>query len=653
MPKWLLIIYCIGVAVLHATAQQPAAQKIPPKRDSLIAQAERFRKLGDSLPESDTSATGKVATLQKALALYDTLQIDTAWEALLDQIAVLHIRQDKWQLAEQEVQQLLHYQQSNGSKDISITYDLLTTIYRSKGALSQAFYYAVQAIEKAEAVNDTAMFARVYGRLGAVYKDLNQYDKALVWHRKALEWQYKSRQKNAFVVYNMTWSIVHDLLPLARAKEALDLVLEVTTKYPAERSAEKVVRASMLGECYNELKQYKLAEKYFIESVTLEEKNPHGYSMHFNIYYNVGKFYNDQRQYEQSRYYLLQAAATKGFINHANQRNVQLLLFRVDSAAGKYIAAIEHYQKYKSISDTLYDITRNWQMEEMQAKFETDKKEQDIQILRKESLLQQTELKQASLSRNITIAVIILLLIIIALLYNRYRIRQQSNIQLESQQIEINHKNTSLQKLLDEKENLLTEKEWLIKEIHHRVNNNLQIVMSLLNSQSAYLDSDSAIMAIRDSQHRMRAMSLIHQKLYQSDKMATIDMQVYIQELTSYLDDNFNVNNRIKFELDIPPIELDVAQAVPLGLILNEAITNAIKYAFPDNKQGNVIISMQRQTDEYIKLTITDNGQGLPPAFDVAGSHSLGMSLIQGLTKQLNGDFEMKSDEGVTITVTF
>ena len=105
--------------------------------------------------------------------------------------------------------------------------------------------------------------------------------------------------------------------------------------------------------------------------------------------------------------------------------------------------------------------------------------------------------------------------------------------------------------------------------------------MSLLNSQSAYINNEPALTAIHDSQHRVHAMSLIHQKLYSSENVSSIDISLYIRELVSYLADSFNTGQRIRFEFDVEPLELDVSQAVPLGLILNEAITNSIKYAFP------------------------------------------------------------------------
>ncbi len=239
-----------------------------------------------------------------------------------------------------------------------------------------------------------------------------------------------------------------------------------------------------------------------------------------------------------------------------------------------------------------------------------------------------------------------MLLVILGLLYNRYRLKQRSNRQLERQQIEINQTNRSLQ-------NLVEEKELLLHEIHHRVKNNLQIVMSLLNTQSAYLQNDAALRAIRDSQQRVHSISLIHQKLYQSNNIAQINMPVYIQELVDYLQDSYGTGQSVRFDLKIAPIDLDVTQAVPIGLILNEAISNAVKYAFPDKRAGVVAISMEHGEADQFKLRIADNGTGLPPDFDPRKSASLGMTLMRGLSKQLHGSFDLKNEGGLHINIVF
>ena len=235
---------------------------------------------------------------------------------------------------------------------------------------------------------------------------------------------------------------------------------------------------------------------------------------------------------------------------------------------------------------------------------------------------------------------------------SRYRIKKRNNLQLEAQQTIINNKNKVLNKLVDDKDGLLKEKEWLLKEIHHRVKNNLQIVISLLNSQSAYLNDAEALEALRGSQHRMQSISLIHQKLYQSENLAYIDMKEYICDLIEFLKQSFDIRKNIEINTEVNLIELDVSQAVPLGLILNEAITNAIKYAFTGLDYGQIIINFFENETGLLTLTIQDNGKGLPQDFDIMNCGSLGMNLIRGLSKQLNGKLLIDSSNGLKLQVT-
>jgi two-component sensor histidine kinase len=199
---------------------------------------------------------------------------------------------------------------------------------------------------------------------------------------------------------------------------------------------------------------------------------------------------------------------------------------------------------------------------------------------------------------------------------------------------------------------LLDEKEWLIKEIHHRVKNNLQTVISLLNSQSAYVDNEMALSTIKSSQHRIHSMSLIHQKLYMSENISTINMPVYIKELAEYLKDSFHLKQRIRFKIRIVQLELDVVQAIPLGLIINEAITNCIKYAFPNDQDGIISITLvSPHTNQYL-LSIHDNGIGIPAGFK-ENVNSFGMSLIKGLSDDLDGTFSIENSNGTLLKLNF
>jgi two-component sensor histidine kinase len=257
------------------------------------------------------------------------------------------------------------------------------------------------------------------------------------------------------------------------------------------------------------------------------------------------------------------------------------------------------------------------------------------------------QLKDTKSQANIyLVAGSVMLFLLLGALYNHYRLKQQSNKQLQSKQQEINRQNMRLQRLI-------TEKDWLLKEVHHRVKNNLQIVMSLLSTQLAYLENTAALNAISESRNRVQAISLIHQKLYSTSNVASIDMQTYISDLINYLNDCLNASSRgIRFEQLVEPIKIDLAQAVPLGLILNEAITNAVKYAFTGHG-GDIIIALQLMINENLLLTITDNGKGLPANFDIKNTSSLGMEMMKALSKQLDGSFQVKSNHGVTITIEF
>jgi two-component system, sensor histidine kinase PdtaS len=200
---------------------------------------------------------------------------------------------------------------------------------------------------------------------------------------------------------------------------------------------------------------------------------------------------------------------------------------------------------------------------------------------------------------------------------------------------------------------LLTEKEWLLKEIHHRVKNNLQVVMSLLNSQASSLHDKAALAAIQESQHRVQAMALIHQKLYQAQSVARIHMTSYIHDVAAYLQESYNLPQLIRFNLSVEPIQLDVTLAVPLGLIINEATTNALKYAFPNGRSGRISIKLHRLEDAIYQLIIQDDGVGLPEGFDPSQSRTLGMTLIHGFCGQLAGELTITSVSGVRISLVF
>jgi two-component sensor histidine kinase len=297
-----------------------------------------------------------------------------------------------------------------------------------------------------------------------------------------------------------------------------------------------------------------------------------------------------------------------------------------------------------------FDVVKLKQISDMQTNNQLHQNEDSIRMLRGQAKL---EAQRVKLSLDIAFFSLAMLLVLTGIVYYGYRSKRLSNFELRFQQTQINKQNRQLQALALEKDKLISDKDWLLKEIHHRVKNNLQIVISLLNTQAAYLKDNAAFEAISDSQNRVHTISLIHQKLYSTGRVSAIPMDVYINDLVQYLSDCFNTAKKgIRFEQDIEPFELEIAQAIPVGLILNETITNAIKYAF-DGSDGRIFIGLRLIKGNEVLLTLADSGKGLVEGFDIEVATTLGMEMIKALCKQLDGKFSVENKGGAAISVIF
>ena len=200
----------------------------------------------------------------------------------------------------------------------------------------------------------------------------------------------------------------------------------------------------------------------------------------------------------------------------------------------------------------------------------------------------------------------------------------------------------------------LREKDILLKEIHHRVKNNLQVVASLLDLQSRSIEDGQARMLFGESQKRIETMTLIHEKLYRSKDLARIDFAEYVDDLTSHI---FSLHEdksaQIDLKTDVRDVVLDVNKAIPCGLVINELVSNALKHAFAGRKRGTVSIRMHSRDGGGITLSVSDDGKGFPEDVDYRNTNSLGMQLIISLVDQLGGIMKREGGEGTTFTITF
>jgi two-component sensor histidine kinase/CHASE2 domain-containing sensor protein len=218
---------------------------------------------------------------------------------------------------------------------------------------------------------------------------------------------------------------------------------------------------------------------------------------------------------------------------------------------------------------------------------------------------------------------------------------------VEERTIELSRSNASLTTLVKEKDVLL-------KEIHHRVKNNLQVISSLLNLQAGYITDTKALEVFTESRNRVRSMSLIHEKLYQSQDLSRVDFNDYIRSLTSGLLSTFaGVASKVRINVDINDVMLGVNSAVPCGLIVNELVTNCFKYAFKPGQPGEIKIGMERIEPSRFRLSVADDGTGVPKGFDFRNTESLGMQIVTTLTEQLDGTVELLNGNGTTFVIDF
>lgn len=220
--------------------------------------------------------------------------------------------------------------------------------------------------------------------------------------------------------------------------------------------------------------------------------------------------------------------------------------------------------------------------------------------------------------------------------------------------LSINRDITERKRAEEQIKNSLKEKEVLLKEIHHRVKNNLQIILSLLDLQVESLEDGNILRMYQDSKDRIRSMALIHENLYQSEDLAHIDMEGYIESLIGYLWSAYGTpSTPVSPQLRVEDISLGIDMAIPIGLILTELFSNALKYAFPSGRKGEIFIQLQPGDGNTISLVFRDNGVGFPPDVAPLSQQSLGLQLVNLLTQQLNGAVEIGGSAGVSFTFSF
>ncbi len=555
------------------------------------------------------------------------------------------LEQDLQKTLEMYTIALDHAEKANSGREKAFVNGLTGGMYNDKGDYDKSIRYYLLGLKIAETYHDNEMIAFLSNCLAETYSDAGRPISAtLPFYQKALQieidmenWQY----------VGMIWSNIAKDQMLSgnktEAEKAADRSIDYLHKKP-ERTYVYATVITDIGETYLGLEKFAEAEKYLTRALAILDS----LKLKDNVLIPLsalGKLYmrtNEPEKAESAAKRLLQLATA--YRSKLFLRDAYKVLTDVAKARKQPGLALAYYEQYTKWNDSVFNESKEKSIANVESRMKLEQKELEVKYETQKKAQENTMLKQSMLGLKyktigvIIVAVMLLALGIALIMLNRTQKRKNSELQK--------------QKTIIEKQS--TEKDILIREINHRVKNNLQVISSLLNLQANSLSDERAIEALRDSHKRVKAISLIHQKLYGYEDIASIPLEDYIKALFADLKMMYAAR-KVQLACHIEPagFYLDIESAVPIGLILNETITNAFKYAFPENQDGSVIVDFRENADSTYTLRIHDNGIGLPKGFDPERSVSLGFRIIIELSRQLRGQFHYATEGGAMFTIRF
>jgi len=458
---------------------------------------------------------------------------------------------------------------------------------------------------------DSLIIPSAYNDLGYYYYESKNNDSALVNFKKSLRYankslKYTNKEQYELITAVVKGNIAEIYVNEKRYDEAIPLLQEdivVGRKFKLNMGS-TVNSYNLLATCYLELGSLKKATEIFnnIKPLIVDLSDN---SALVDYLKNKAHYYNKIQKNDSSSYYYKEAFRVKDFIDTKGKNQIL------------------------ASNELIYTISEEHRLLE---KHKTDLKNQELKLKNKQ--------------KNILVffAIVLLLLLVLSLL-NTYKLKKSRK--------EVSQKNKEITLKNEQVKVALSEKEVLLKEVHHRVKNNLQVISGLLELQNISVTDESVKLALKEGQNRIQTVALVHKMMYQSENVSKVNMQKYLEELLQVLQMSYSISDKsIETKIMAAGIDFDVTLAVPVSLIVNEAVCNAYKHAFENKNSGSIEVGIIKENEAYI-LTIIDDGVGLPQGFDIKLLKSIGFDLIQGLARQLKGTLTVNSTGGTEIKITF
>lgn len=542
-----------------------------------------------------------------------------------------------------------HIADSTGQhNDAAIYYSNMGSLSLQQGKRQEAIEYLLKSVEskkKAGIQNSPELLTSI----GNTYMQMENYEQALPYFREAMvanDGIIKGEREDKRVLAQAQLAMSQAFIKLNQfdsasyfLNEAQALSFEINDSTGIANYYESLGDiAYQQGELNQAISRYQQAGEIMPDEASVNE--------HTEVYLNLAESYLQRAAGETGTD--LNAARTNAKLAYDLAQESDLLeqngqaayiLYQVYETLNQPKASLRYAGEYIAMNDSLLNVKRLQAVSDLQAKYETDKKQLEIDFLNQQQ--EQAEVLQSNQRLIIIILVVGLvgIAVLLFVIYRTYLQKRKANDALSIKNEVIGKQNE--------------EREILLKEIHHRVKNNLQVISSLLDLQSNRIQDESLQLAFEDGQTRVQAMALIHQKLYQNEDIGSVSFREYAQQLSTNLANLYASKSDIKVNIEGSDATLDIDTAIPVGLILNELISNAFKYAFKETGNGELNVKLKENEPGVFEMTVSDSGPGLPQDFNFSKARSLGLRLVRRLSKQLYGTSNYKFDGGSWFTVTF
>lgn len=532
--------------------------------------------------------------------------------------------------------------------------------------LDSALWASLQALEIAKQLNDLAQLATAYRVLGTSYGDVGLYDLAIENTYTSIKLTDSlsaedANQRIADCYHNLAWyytemedfdkplKLFHQALrdyPLETAMDSAEYSVSYhaigSYHYVYEENYDSAIFYLRKAFDWRDIDAVGTAEKidvlvelanayYFNDEIAqgdsvinvISESPQNELSLYLQNYvlYLKGVKYHQLGEFEKAIVPLEQVYAwgdSTEFLNSSTGINLIRQLIESLKGARQYEKAFAHLETLREIEQNTIYKDRQRTTKALEFQYETARKERQIDAQTAELIFQKRILWTVAVAMTIV-------LILFGLLYRTYR--------------QIDRKNQKIQTLM--------------RELHHRVKNNLQVISSLLGLQSMRLDDKAAQKAVEEGRERIRAMSLIHQKLYQDENVTAVNIKDYIENLVDELAQSYGVSDKANISVQVPNIPMEADRALPVGLIINELVSNTFKYAYADIEDPRLEVSLLQSEGKDFNLRIHDNGNGLPNDLSVEKANSFGLKLVKLLIKQLNAKLKVDQKNGLTYSIAF